>query len=210
MTDEKTALDYLVRKPHPMDETPAPAWGIGPDGKHTPIGGDERFLGLFNEWLADACQHDRVGIIRWVNGGGQTCFNWFCGDCGHKLSSNIPHALANTHGVKNTHLDSMASRSNVYFNERRARLEELARAAAERCQPGNREEYGDYLRSPRWRALRDKVLRRATGVCEGCLDAPAIDVHHLSYAHKGDEFAFELRALCRSCHDRWHTLEAAA
>lgn len=64
--------------------------------------------------------------------------------------------------------------------------------------------YRGYLRSAAWAALRVKVLSRAQGRCEGCGAAKASDVHHLTYAHAGAEFLFELVALCRPCHVRWH------
>lgn len=209
----KKAQDYLNRaKRHPFDESTKPEWGIGPDGKHVKIADDIRFAGLFSEWQADACEHERTGIIRWVNGGAQTCYNWFCAHCGTKLSSNIPHAAALDHGVvdrEDANLDSMASRHNTYHGERSERLKALTSAAAERAQPNNREGYADYLRTERWRDLRLRILRRAAGLCEGCLEAPAEQVHHLSYAHRGAEFAFELIALCEPCHERWHKDEAA-
>lgn len=67
-----------------------------------------------------------------------------------------------------------------------------------------REEYAEYLRSPRWKEIRDRVLQRAGHRCEGCGDAAAREVHHLTYEHVFGEFLFELVALCPSCHRRWH------
>lgn len=204
----KTALDYLqAGRRHPVDEQTIPEWGTGPDGRRVNISRDERLPGLFAAWLADACLHERTGIVRWVNAGNATCFNWFCPDCGTQLSQNVGHETALAHGFvdrDDATKDSMASRFNSYRDERARRLERLIAEAAERAQPGERQEYGDYLRSPRWRALRSKILARAGGQCEGCLEAPADDVHHLTYSHRGAEFAFELVALCRDCHSRWH------
>lgn len=208
-----TAEQYRnLGKRHPFDETPMPRWGVGPDGKYTDIAADDRFEGLFSEWQADACVHERTGIIRWVNSGNQTCYNWFCAHCGTKLSSNIPHTAALDYGVvdrEEANLDSMASRHNSYHGERSSRLEAIAAAAAERMQQINQEQYNEDLQSPRWRDLAARVLRRAGHTCEGCIDAPAREVHHLTYAHRGNEFAFELRALCRECHQRWHESEVA-
>ncbi len=64
--------------------------------------------------------------------------------------------------------------------------------------------YGVYLRSPEWQERRRLVLLRAQGNCEGCRLAPATDVHHRTYDNVGHEFLFELLALCRPCHDRYH------
>ena len=65
-------------------------------------------------------------------------------------------------------------------------------------------EYDEYLHSPEWWELRERVITRAGGRCEGCGKWQAQHVHHLTYAHRGCEFLFELVALCRDCHDRVH------
>lgn len=65
--------------------------------------------------------------------------------------------------------------------------------------------YNSYLKSESWKLRRAKVLKRANFVCEGCLDRKAVDVHHETYKNFGEEFLFQLRALCKECHDRIHT-----
>ena len=65
--------------------------------------------------------------------------------------------------------------------------------------------YASYLSTPQWKARAAKVHKRAKGMCEGCGTKKSREVHHLSYAHVGNEFLFELVALCEDCHDRWHT-----
>lgn len=67
-----------------------------------------------------------------------------------------------------------------------------------------RDEYETYLGSADWQRRRAKVMRRADGICEGCLTNSVEEVHHLTYAHVGAEFAFELIAVCRRCHERLH------
>jgi 5-methylcytosine-specific restriction endonuclease McrA len=64
--------------------------------------------------------------------------------------------------------------------------------------------YGDYLRSDHWQDTRRRVLQRANGFCEGCLQRHATQVHHLTYAHIGAEFLWELVAICDICHSRVH------
>lgn len=70
--------------------------------------------------------------------------------------------------------------------------------------PITREQYADYLRSEEWAARRTKVMQRAGGICEGCRDRPAEEVHHLTYEHVTQEFLFELVAMCGDCHARFH------
>ena len=64
--------------------------------------------------------------------------------------------------------------------------------------------YRQYLSSPEWAERRRLVMERARGICEGCAVNKAVDVHHTTYAHAGDEFLWELRAVCRNCHERIH------
>jgi len=67
--------------------------------------------------------------------------------------------------------------------------------------------YNAHLESDEWRALRHRVMQRAKGLCEGCLSADAVYVHHLTYRHAFDEFAWELVAVCHECHQRVHKKE---
>jgi 5-methylcytosine-specific restriction endonuclease McrA len=65
-------------------------------------------------------------------------------------------------------------------------------------------DYRAYLRSDHWLDIRRRVLQRAQGLCEGCLRRRATQVHHLTYAHAGAEFLWELVAVCEQCHARVH------
>lgn len=68
-----------------------------------------------------------------------------------------------------------------------------------------REDYAQWCRSsPEWRRLSDRVLWRSRGWCEACLVERAQTVHHLTYVYGKVPPAWELRAVCRSCHDRLH------
>lgn len=72
--------------------------------------------------------------------------------------------------------------------------------------------YREFLDSPEWQKKRALILKRANGTCEGCLSAPASDVHHCVYPQKrsgkltladfANQVNYQLRALCRPCHKR--------
>jgi hypothetical protein len=64
--------------------------------------------------------------------------------------------------------------------------------------------YPSYLKTDKWANIRDKIMARAGGVCEGCLERPATQVHHATYNNIYDELAFQLVALCRPCHEKVH------
>lgn len=70
--------------------------------------------------------------------------------------------------------------------------------------------YDVYLASDAWAHKKSKVMQRANGMCEGCGDEKAQEVHHKTYKNVGDEFLFELVALCNTCHDRYHKIEGEA
>ena len=62
------------------------------------------------------------------------------------------------------------------------------------------------LGSPEWADLRQRVLERANYLCEACLLNGTDDVHHLTYDLGLLPPAWELRAVCRECHERLHFL----
>ena len=62
-----------------------------------------------------------------------------------------------------------------------------------------------YMSSENWKRLRQQRLIHSKGLCEaqtkGC-NIYASDIHHISYAHIGDEAVWDLRAVCRQCHKK--------
>lgn len=74
----------------------------------------------------------------------------------------------------------------------------------ERVRKDMGDRYSQYLLSPRWREKRERVMRRANGICEGCGVAPAAQVHHLTYVRIYEEMLFDLVAICVPCHESVH------
>lgn len=77
--------------------------------------------------------------------------------------------------------------------------------------------YERYLQLPTWFEKRRRVMARAGKLCEGCRNAPAVQVHHLRYPQNmipgskewiRAEKLFDLVALCNACHeDRHHDID---
>lgn len=67
-----------------------------------------------------------------------------------------------------------------------------------------KQDYHEYLNSVNWRVIRNKVMARCGGICEGCADKPAAHVHHKTYDNVFDELMFQLVGLCEDCHDKLH------
>lgn len=189
-----------------VDTQPLPKCGTGPDKRLVMIDADVRLPALYAEWLADACRHPSVVIVLSPDSAGRDQYYQFCEHCGLKISSAIKHEKATN--VSDYDAAFMQARNEGYCDERQDALNRIANAAAERMQPENRKSYDDYLRSETWKRRAAKILERANGTCEGCLSKPATEVHHLTYAHVRNEFAFELVALCHGCHHRLHAAQA--
>lgn len=72
--------------------------------------------------------------------------------------------------------------------------------------------YLEFLDSPDWAVKRIQILRRANYRCECCLSPPATEIHHTVYPqvrsgaltlqHFVDQPNWQLRAICRACHQR--------
>lgn len=68
-------------------------------------------------------------------------------------------------------------------------------------------EYEIYINTSQdWQARRAKVLKRAAFTCESCLEAKATQVHHLNYDSLFNEVLYDLRAVCRDCHQKIHNV----
>jgi 5-methylcytosine-specific restriction endonuclease McrA len=65
--------------------------------------------------------------------------------------------------------------------------------------------YNEYLESSEWHSKRRAVIRRASGMCEGCGERRCTQVHHLTYERAGHEMLFDLVAVCDQCHDEIHS-----
>jgi hypothetical protein len=189
------------------DQRGVPEWGTGPDGRPVRIADDPRLPGLYREWLADACTHPETVVIERKDSLGRLFYSPFCNGCGKLLRSHLPKRDVGL--IDGRHADDMFDLNARYTAERDQRLTQIANACAERMQPANRETYDDYLRSPAWKRRAAKVMDRANNRCEGCLTNAADEVHHLTYSHMGNEFAFQLVALCEPCHRRYHARSAA-
>lgn len=65
-------------------------------------------------------------------------------------------------------------------------------------------DYQDYLKTPRWRKVRDAALRLANFRCSACPSKRELHVHHLTYDRLGNERDEDLRVLCKACHSGEH------
>ena len=96
-----------------------------------------------------------------------------------------------------------------FFATKRKTIEDMVKREQEKLDATRRRRYDNYLDGPDWKEKREAVIARANGICEGCGKGKATEAHHLTYDDFGDEFLFQLVALCENCHVRWHARRAA-
>lgn len=72
--------------------------------------------------------------------------------------------------------------------------------------------YAEYLQTPEWMHTRREAYRRANWTCQfsGCGARTDLNVHHLTYDHRGLENAEDLMVLCREHHEAVHGIQEAS
>lgn len=165
-----------------------------------------QYLKEIEQHRASACEHPETELReKIVAGGGSQCKRQ-CLICGApvggalKKQNGLPpwdeNALPNYQDDRSAKREAILRRYIRLHTQNDARLTEKSRDW--------QAEYLAYRRTPEWQAKRSRVLRRANGICEGCLETQATVVHHLTYTHMGDELLFQLVALCQACHEKAH------
>jgi 5-methylcytosine-specific restriction endonuclease McrA len=127
-----------------------------------------------------------------------------CTDSSELVRGALKYALA----TKDTQELSREEPARAY-RERQDywnRQHEQRKREIEAAREPRRREYHEYLQTDAWAERRNLVLIRANCLCEGCRKAAAEQVHHLTYEHVGNAFLWELVAICRACHERFHDI----
>lgn len=136
-----------------------------------------------------------------------------CRDCGDGIRSikSVVAKSAERHGCVIRDWDqALADRHREKLNRHWSEKNALVQVESRRDREEWWAKYRAYLESPDWKRRRQKVLKRDQYTCQGCLTNPAVLVHHLTYEHMGNEFAFELVSMCDACHNRFHEKDGHA
>ena len=64
--------------------------------------------------------------------------------------------------------------------------------------------YREYLQTPEWAARRRAQIEADGGACRFCNATSGLQVHHRTYANRGNEKPGDLITVCRSCHGVFH------
>jgi 5-methylcytosine-specific restriction endonuclease McrA len=145
------------------------------------------------------CEHGRKEVRRMTASNGVVHYVRQCLDCGHNCGAvpKAPGLRGRPPPWDEALRQDWARKCREHFAGRQA-------AQASERDAAWWARYDEVMASPEWRERRRLVMLRSGGVCEGCGRKQAVHVHHLSYANLGDEFLWELRAVCEACHARIH------
>ncbi len=149
------------------------------------------------------CGSEKASLRLRKNASGIINIGLQCDGCGRNVTGSLPR-------LGHPHWASYPAWDDALLARVDEIREEQSRAWAEKRQVQSEawwQAYSEDLDSPEWRRLRDAVIRRANGRCEACFSALATDGHHTAYASDRPFWrvpAWEIRAVCRPCHDRLH------
>lgn len=160
------------------------------------------FLEDMKNFHDSACAHPQKELRRVFMRDGRPGYQDQCQDCGKLVGQYKSASLASPET-----LDADPEMLPQYEREREAKRGAIYQKHVRLQRRGwdnFKERYRAYLKSEAWRRKRQKVIDKAKGVCEGCGERPATQVHHINYDRVGHELLIDLAALCGACHSSCH------
>lgn len=145
------------------------------------------------------CKHERQELRRRTRSNGVRVCGYQCLSCGRQ---------AQPESIRRVNIDKLPPWDEKLEPEYWRRRSDAAQQEYERKKQEENSEwrhrYESHLQSPEWQIIRRKVFDRSGGICEGCHERRAVQVHHLTYARLGHEMLFDLVAVCIQCHESIH------
>lgn len=94
--------------------------------------------------------------------------------------------------VKTSHKITELSNSYVDWGEIREYIKDM--------------DYYNFLKTPYWKAIAEKVKYKANYRCQICNSNEKLNVHHRTYDNHGDELHHmdDLICICEDCHEKYH------
>lgn len=155
-----------------------------------------------------ACKHAQTEMRFRVLSNGARSVQYQCLRCGQAASNAIKQATLTVEQLAT--LPAWDKRLPELYAEdqaaRRAGERQKSDAEFEIERAERKRKYYEYLQSESWQRKRLIVLERDEYLCQGCRQARATQVHHLTYAHLFDELLFELTSVCDPCRRKCHAL----
>jgi hypothetical protein len=149
------------------------------------------------------CQIHDSRLVRKRNSAGNWMYTYQCLACGQIDRAKTGHG---PWVPKPADLDLEAV--PLWSDDIADRAMKAAKFAAASAQAEKNQEwidrYQSHLASDYWHALRQKALRRDNWLCQGCLEAAAEHIHHMTYERLGQELLCDVVSLCTDCHQICH------
>jgi len=97
---------------------------------------------------------------------------------------------------------------NVYYSTIDSSQDEYNGTIPDTYTAGNQymsaKEKREYLKSSKWKTLRDLMYILHDSKCECCGNSESLEVHHNTYERLGSEDLSDLNLVCRGCHQDIH------
>lgn len=158
----------------------------------------------FPKWLEQPCEHKQPEYRRLKTANGVFQLRKQCPDCGELVGGAYKRDTVPMFDRWPLVDEVARQRAQNAHREKFDRQQELTDLYREEEQKAFWEYYNAHLNSPEWREKCRLKRERANGVCEGCGVNKVNHIHHRTYENLGDEFLFELVALCVECHQKIH------
>jgi len=157
------------------------------------------------DWNRDGCCNDPM--LRptkyykneedyYVNKENYSVFNQ-CLNCGKKVGTALKK-------LDFTDADFFDGDLEEKGNNERADIKILSNEIENRRKNRNKynydQAYDEYLKSKRWKKIREIVLERDNYLCQSCMIEKATEVHHKDGQFRFNEPLFSLVSTCSSCH----------
>ena len=123
--------------------------------------------------------------------GGKRQLRKQCAKCGELFGQALKRELL-------VQIRQRSNTSKEWNEERNDEIREAGKRFIARQHEQQRQwwrDYDAYLETDEWRRKRELVFQRARGMCEGCREREAKQVHHLTYNNVFDEFLWQLVAV---------------
>jgi len=157
------------------------------------------------------CSHEKYEPypIRLTIVGGRKMIKMYCPDCKHtfgEILKNKPEYKDIPEGSNEKHHEywkNIRDQERIKTAELTEGKERLKQILSQMEFSEKYKQYQKYLLSNKWKNLREVIMKRDHYKCQICFKN-AEEIHHLTYVHLGNEYLFELVALCKKCHKEYY------
>ena len=174
------------------------------------------------------CNHPTPTVTRLITSNGCTQTYILCSDCKIPLTEQIAGSLVSSFfaaGIKADDglYDEMKVKRekeqkewNLYYRNLEIQRRQLASLEHEKQEKLKQEQerqrlhampYKEYLLTPHWLELSERIKARDGYRCVLCNSSDKIEGHHRTYERRGYELESDVHTLCHPCHAKHHNKE---